>query len=140
MPKKSVFLDTNIFLRFLTRDEPVQAEACRRLFERAEAGEVQLTTSHLALAEIVWTLESYYRLKREDIAGTLRDLLAMTSLRIERRKMIREAISLYAATKVDFIDAYHAAHLRGRKIAGICSFDRDFEVLGITRFEPDDVA
>lgn len=31
-------------------------EDCRRLFERAEDGEFQIHTSHLAIAEIVWTL------------------------------------------------------------------------------------
>jgi predicted nucleic-acid-binding protein len=134
-----VFLDTNVFLRFLTRDEPRQAEACRSLFERAEAGEFQLMTSHLVVAEIVWTLQSYYQLSREDIAGTLRDLLEMRSLRIERRQTLRDAVRLYAATKADFIDAYHAAHLSRKKAATICSYDRHFDALGITRVEPDAV-
>ncbi|MBI4220050.1 MAG: type II toxin-antitoxin system VapC family toxin [Chloroflexi bacterium] len=139
MAEKPVFLDTNVFLRFLTRDDPRQAEACRGLFERAEAGQLRLTTSHLALAEIVWTLESHYRLSRDEIAGTLRDLLGMKSFTIERKGMLRNAVALYASTNVDFVDAYHAAHLRSRKIPAICSFDRDFESLSITRVEPDAV-
>ena len=139
MAEKPVFLDTNIFLRFLTRDDPHQAATCRRLFERAEAGQLRLTTSHLALAEIVWTLESHYRLSRDEIVGTLRDLLAMKSFKIERKGMLRDAVALYASTNVDFVDAYHAAHLRNRKIPTICSFDRDFESLSIKRIEPDAV-
>ena len=47
--------------------------------------------------------------------------------------------ALYASTNVDFVDAYHAAHLRNRKIPTICSFDRDIESLSIKRIEPDAV-
>lgn len=57
MPK--VFVDTNVFLRFLTRDDPVKAEKARRLFTAAMAGELVAETSLLVVAEIVWTLESY---------------------------------------------------------------------------------
>lgn len=136
MTTPPLFVDTNVFLRFLTRDEPRQAEECRRLFERAEAGELHLTTSHLALAEIAWTLQSYYRLPREEIAAVLRDVLSLRSLRIDYRDMLREAISHYRARNVDFIDAYHAADIRRRKLSQICSYDRDFDTLDVARVEP----
>ena len=34
------FVDANVFLRFLTRDDPVKAERVKALLERAERGEV----------------------------------------------------------------------------------------------------
>ena len=52
MPER-LFLDTNLFLRFLTNDVPAQADAVERLLRRAAAGEVQLVTSSLVIAEIV---------------------------------------------------------------------------------------
>lgn len=54
---RRIFVDTNVFLRFLTWDNPVKAERAARIFRHAIAGELTPETSHLALAEIVWTLE-----------------------------------------------------------------------------------
>ena len=36
------FVDTNIFLRYLTKDDPDKAQACFELFKRAEANQVTL--------------------------------------------------------------------------------------------------
>ncbi len=33
------FIDTNVFLRYLLWDDPVKAEACRKLFKKAIADE-----------------------------------------------------------------------------------------------------
>ena len=136
MTETQLFLDTNVFLRFLTADQEQMAEDCRRLFERAEDGEFQLHTSHLALAEIVWTLQSYYRVPRGEVAAMLRDLLALRSLRVDQKEMLREVVDLYASTNVDFIDAYHALDVRRRGIDRICSYDRDFDSLAMVRVDP----
>lgn len=62
-----LFVDTNVFLRFLTNDVPEQAAAVEGLFRRAAAGEVRLVTNTMVVAEIVWVLESYYHLSRADV-------------------------------------------------------------------------
>lgn len=48
-----LFVDTNVFLRFLTNDVPEQAAAVEALFRRAAAGEVRLVTNTMVVAEIV---------------------------------------------------------------------------------------
>ena len=48
-----VFVDTNVFLRFLTNDDPAKARRAERLFHDATSGRVLLTTSVLVIAEIV---------------------------------------------------------------------------------------
>jgi predicted nucleic acid-binding protein len=48
-----LFVDTNVFLRFLTNDVPEQAAAVEGLFRRAAAGEVRLVTNTTVVAEIV---------------------------------------------------------------------------------------
>ena len=63
---RGVFVDTNVFLRFFTNDLPEQAAAAEALFRRAAAGEIELVTNVMVIAELVWVLESYYRLPRPD--------------------------------------------------------------------------
>ncbi|MCK9486073.1 MAG: hypothetical protein M0R73_05135 [Dehalococcoidia bacterium] len=50
----------------------------------------------------------------------LRDLLALRSLRVDQKEMLREVVDLYASTNVDFIDGYHTLDLRHRGIDRIC--------------------
>jgi predicted nucleic acid-binding protein len=61
----SVFVDTNVFLRFFVKDVDAQYEKARELFEKAEAGNIRLETSELVVAEIVWVLESFYGFARK---------------------------------------------------------------------------
>ncbi len=58
MRPERVFADTNLFLRYLTNDVPQQADAVEALLRRAAAGEVTLVTNSLAIAEVVWVLET----------------------------------------------------------------------------------
>ena len=136
MPEQ-VLLDTNVMLRVLLADEPSTSPDCRRLFEEAEALGLDLYISHLALAEMVAVLTGApYRRPRAQVARQLRLLLDEPAVRVDVRDMLREAIDLYAETGVDFIDAYHAADARRRRIELVCSYNEAFEGLPIARAEP----
>ncbi len=134
-----VFVDTNVFMRFIVRDDDEVYAQCRALFERVEPGTVRIWTSHLVLAEIVWTLGSYYERPRAEIAEILDGLLDMQGLQLERPETVRDAIDLYRNNNVDFTDAYGAADARRRGQNVACTFDRDFDRLGITRLEPSEL-
>jgi len=43
------FLDTNIFIRFLTDDVPEKADACEKIFKKAVEKEETLFTTHIPL-------------------------------------------------------------------------------------------
>ena len=51
----------------MTNDIPAQADAVEALLQRAEQGEVLLLTNALVMAEIVWMLESFYKLPKAAI-------------------------------------------------------------------------
>jgi uncharacterized protein len=52
------FVDTNIFIRYLTKDNPRKAEACFALFHRAKQGEEALTTSETVIGDVVYVLSA----------------------------------------------------------------------------------
>lgn len=119
-----VFVDTNVFLRYLTNDVPEQADAVERLLRRAAAGEVVLVTGILVIAEIVWTLESFYNLPRHDIQARVRAIINTPGLDVDDRDIISEAISHYLDKNVDFGDAYNAALMPLRDLKAVYTFDR----------------
>ncbi len=120
-------VNTNIFLRYLTRDDPVKAEACFRLLEQARKGEIALTTSESVIAEIVFVLSSP-RARPEPGRGARRlyPLLALEGLKLPERSSFR-ALDLYANHAVDFEDALTAAEMERSGITELYSYDADFD-------------
>lgn len=123
MPATEHFVDANVFLRFLTNDVPAQAEAAERIFLRAQDGEIALRTSVLTIAEIVWTLESYYKLGSEGIRDRILAILNTPGLGVEEDELISRAMDLYVNENIDFIDAYNGLWLRERGLTSAFSFD-----------------
>lgn len=121
---RRVFVDTNVFLRFLTQDDLAKAEKARRLFASAVAGEVVVETSLLVIAEIVWTLESFYGLTHDEVAEQVTTILATPNFECPGKELLVEALLAYAERNVDFIDAYHAALLGRRHDISLATFDR----------------
>ena len=66
----SEFVDTNIFVRVITQDDPVKTPRCAALFQRARRGTAYLVTSESVVAEVVYALSSraICRMARADIA------------------------------------------------------------------------
>lgn len=119
-----LFVDTNVFLRFLTNDDSGKARRAELIFQDAVHGKKTLTTSLLVIAEIVWTLESFYNVEKPDIASKVEKILNTPNLRCPETSLILTALDLYVHCNIDFIDAYHAAYLKEAGRTQILTYDR----------------
>ena len=139
MPAEPVFVDTNVFLRYLTNDVPDQAEAVERLILQAERGEISLLTNALVIAEIVWVLESYYDVEKPDVRAMVSAILTADGLRVERRDLILQAISDYVEKNIDFADAYNGAWALSEGISSAATFDAQHfsRIEGLSVIVPD---
>ncbi len=124
MKPERVFVDTNLFLRYLTNDVPAQADAVERLLHRAAAGEVMLVTNTLVIAEIVWTLESFYQLTKASVQEKILAILNTPGLEVSDGDRALQAITWYTDQNVDFADAYNAAWLLDQGMSVAYTFDR----------------
>jgi predicted nucleic acid-binding protein len=133
------FIDTNIFLRYLTKDDPDKAQACFELFKQAEANQVTLTATETVIAEVVYVLSSKrtYNLPRDQIRARLYPLLTLQGLRLPQRQTALRALDLYVAYEIDFEDALIVAHMERGANRDVYSYDRDFDQMpGVKRLEP----
>lgn len=132
------FVDTNLFIRYLTNDDPEKADRVERLLDRAAEGEISLVSTELVMAEIVWVLESFYELPAAAIAPLLRGILATTGLEVINGALVGRALELYEGQGVDFVDGYIAAVMEKQGITELYSFDRKHisRLRGIARKEP----
>ena len=133
------FLDTNILLRHLTRDDEEKAEACRSLLLLVEQGQEVVVTSDLVIWETVFVLQSprQYGLPRDRIRQLLEPLINLRGLRLTRKGIYKRVFDLYCAKGISFADAYNAAYMEARGLNEVYSYDTDFDrIEGISRVEP----
>ena len=133
------YLDTNVFIRHITQDEPQMAERARRLFKQLEAGQATATTCEGVIVEAVQVLASraLYHLPRPLIRQHLSNLLSLKGLRLPRKRVYLRALDLYATSSLDFVDALIVAHMERDRSTVVISFDEDFDRLSqISRREP----
>jgi predicted nucleic-acid-binding protein len=135
---KTVFVDTNIFIRYLTNDDPVKADRVDRLLDRAANEKILLVTAELVLAEVVWVLESFYGLKRDTIGPMIKAILATPGLKVINGSLVEKAVDYYLLHNIDFIDGYIAALMEKKKIDTVFSYDKKHlsRVQSVTRKEP----
>lgn len=137
-PSEPRFLDSNILLAFLTRDEEEKAQRALALLLRVEAGEERLETSSLVVFEVVFTLGRRYRMAKDRIREVVGPIVEMRNLHLENKQLFARALDLFVERHVPFADAFNVATLEARGITTIYSWDRDFERFpGVTRLEPE---
>lgn len=73
--------DTNILVRALTDDDPVQSPRAQATLAQAEL----VAIPPVALCELVWVLIRGYRLPAATVADAIRRLLAATNVAADRR-------------------------------------------------------
>lgn len=133
----TLFVDTNIFLRFFLNDHKTHSPAANRLFKEANKGKISLITNSLIVAEIIFTLDSFYKLSKQNIIEKIHAIMFFEGLEILEKNVLLRAIMFYQEKNIDFIDAYAAAFALENKI-GVCSFDHDFDkIKEIKRIDPD---
>lgn len=100
-------VDTNILVRWLTRDDPVQTPIADRVM--SEPVHVAATV----LLELAWVLGGrYYRYDRATLAAVLRVLVGTSTVHIANEDAVRWAIERFAAGG-DIADMLHIASLQG---------------------------
>jgi predicted nucleic-acid-binding protein len=113
-----VTVDTNVLVRAVVCDEPVQAKAAAAILTDAESIAVTLP----CLCEFVWVLLRVYGLQPADVAGAIRALLAASNVEVNRPAV--EAGLLVLEAGGDFADgviAYEGNWLGGETFV---SFDK----------------
>lgn len=133
---KTLFVDTNVFLRFFLNDHKTHSPAARKLFQEAKKGNINLITNSMIVAEIVFTLDSFYALPKKEIIEKIHAIMFFKGLEVLEKNILLRTIMFFQDKNIDFTDAYAAAFAIECKI-GVCSFDHDFDkIKEVKRTDP----
>ena len=122
-------LDTNVLLRYLTADDPVQSPLARRLIDDTLGAGDQLYVSLVALVEAVWTLRSGFDVSREELCDTVAALVATDGVNVQDADVVDRAVALSRSGGCDLADAIIAE--LGRRVG--CAYTATFDVTAAQR-------
>jgi predicted nucleic-acid-binding protein len=111
-----IAIDTNILVRIVTNDDPVQAQRATNILQKHA-----IFISKTVLLELEWVLRFSYALERTIILSTLQKILTTDNFTIEQNSAIEQSLQWYEKG-MDFADALHlASSLHAEKFV---SFDK----------------
>ncbi|MDR3750509.1 MAG: type II toxin-antitoxin system VapC family toxin [Terracidiphilus sp.] len=116
-------LDTNILVRFFAKDDPQQspkAKAVLTSLTNKEPGWIGIAT----ILELVWVMESKFRMGRPAISGMLSQLLGRDEIVIEKDSVLQNAVQLFRSGNADFADCLIASSAKAAGCLRTVTFDR----------------
>jgi len=116
-------VDTNVLVRYLTRDDQPEYERARRLINREAAKGEPVLVSLLVLLETEWVLRSRYDMAKADIVTAFSALLDTTDLSFEDESSMETAVYSWKDSAADFADCLIAARNRGLGCRATATFD-----------------
>jgi predicted nucleic-acid-binding protein len=121
---KDVVIDTNLLVRYLTDDEPQKAKAVDALLNSAAKGELKILIPSVVIAELVWVLESFYKMVAEDIGGLVEAIFNTPGVDSQDKSIIKEALKIYRSKKIDLIDAWIIEFAKAKGAKRVYTFDK----------------
>jgi len=98
-------LDTNILVRYLTQDDPVQSAKATYILERRLTPKNPGFVSVVVVVETVWVLDRAYGLTAQEIAAAVERLLQVEVLIIEDEQQVFTAMVALKEGRASFADA-----------------------------------
>ena len=118
-----VVVDTNLLVRYLTEDDPAKAMSVDALLKKARLGKIKILFPSVVVAELVWVLESFYRMSREQISELVNAILHTPGIEVQDEAIISGATRFYGQTNIDFVDAWIIEFAKTQGVKKIHAFD-----------------
>lgn len=126
-------LDTNILVRYLTQDDPLQSQKANAIIERRLSEETPGFVSIVAMVETVWVLDRAYGLSAQKIAAAVERMLQTDVLVIENEQEVFTAMIALKEGQGSFADAVIAE--LGLRAGCSCTLTFDHKAARLRGFE-----
>lgn len=117
-------IDTNILIRFLTRDDEKQAKRAAEILKEECTEETPGFLTNIVLVELVWTLSRIYKYSRPQIVMALEALLNSRELLFESPDEVKSAIEHYEEGHAGFADYLLGAIAQKHGCQDTLTFDK----------------
>ena len=115
-----IAVDTNVLVRFLTRDDETQFKKAVKLFR-----EPRLFVSESVLLETEWVLRYAYEFSSDAVVQAFRKLLGLPQVSGGNAQKMRQIIDWHEQG-FDFADAMHLVNCESEGCSEFVTFDKKF--------------
>lgn len=112
-------LDTNVLIRYILRDDEVQAQQAKTIIENSSA----ILISLLTLQECEWVLRSVAKRSKLEIIGLFKALLETYNVTVQAEEVLEEALLMFENSKADFSDCLMTAQYLQLGCQHMATFD-----------------
>ena len=135
---RKIFIDTNVWLRFLVADKKEEFEDCKNLLILNERGKFKIYTSTVVLLEIAYTLASFYQIPKKEIVSDLKNILRTRNLTLIEKTNFAKALQIFKKLNIKLADCLITTQIP-RKIL-LCTYDKEFKkIKGLTSLTPKEI-
>ena len=123
-------LDTNVLVRYITQDHPVQSAAAVKVMDSLST-DLPGFLSLVVVAELVWVLQFSYQFKKDEIQHVVERLLRSKELALERAEIISQALRKFRASQANFADCLIERCCQAAECEYVLTFDKDAAAMGM---------
>lgn len=96
-------LDTNVLVRYICQDDPIQSEQANAFLESLSTGFEGYVTV-VSLVELVWVLSSCYGSTNAELSNVLESLMHTKYIIVQDAELVWKALRNFKEGKADFPD------------------------------------
>jgi len=123
-------LDTNVLVRYITQDHPVQSAAAVKVMDSLST-DLPGFLSLVVVAELVWVLQFSYQFKKDEIQHVVERLLRSKELALERAEIVSQALRKFRASQANFADCLIERCCQAAECEYVLTFDKDAAAMGM---------
>lgn len=131
-----VFIDSNVFLRFLTQDDKNKAADCASLFQLIENGAIRPYVSNIVILEIQFVLIKLYKFPKAKVMEDIDTILSLRNLTVIEKTNTKIALEIYTKHNIKYADCLISTQIpKGTRLV---SYDEEFAKIKIIIANPTD--
>lgn len=108
-------IDANVILRYILEDIPEQTNQAAKVIESGAS------TTYEVIAEVVYVMEGYYHMARNDVSWFIQ--MVLCDVEVPDKNVMRYALGIYNQTTLDFVDCLMIAYEKSFD-ASVFTFDK----------------
>lgn len=136
--KRKVFIETSVFIRFLTRDDPDKFAHCMKLFELVSEGKMVPYSSNVVIMEIIFILARHYNFPKKQVLGAVASLMKLRNLTLIEKTETQIALKIFSKYKIKYGDCLIASQIPYK--IPLVTYDSDFtKIPALKTFSPVDL-
>jgi predicted nucleic-acid-binding protein len=120
-----IALDTNVLLRYLVQDDPMQSPKSAEIIEHRLTRQDPGFVSLVCILEIVWVLNSLYRRSGGQIADHIEMILAADTLEVQNEQEVYQGVIALRSGIGNFEDALISGLGAWRGCSATLTFDQN---------------